>query len=73
MALNAGFTGEIVMALGGWKSGQIGRYYAAVADQTLGEPRRAQRAWEGEEREVGAPRATNFLIRNPTDRSLRRL
>jgi antitoxin FitA len=35
MALNAGFTGEIVMALGGWKSGQMMRRYAAVTDQTL--------------------------------------
>ena len=35
MALNAGFTGEIVMALGGWKSGRMMRRYAAVTDQTL--------------------------------------
>jgi antitoxin FitA len=35
MALNAGFTGEMVMALGGWKSGQMMRRYAAVTDQTL--------------------------------------
>jgi integrase len=37
MALNAGFTGEIVMALGGWKSGRMMRRYAAAAvtDQTL--------------------------------------
>ena len=35
MALNAGFTGEIVMALGGWKSGKMMRRYAAVTDQTL--------------------------------------
>jgi integrase len=35
MALNAGFTGEIVMALGGWKSGRMMCGYAAVTDQTL--------------------------------------
>ena len=35
MALNAGFTGEIVIALGGWKSGRLMRRYAAVTDQTL--------------------------------------
>ena len=35
MALNAGFTGEMVMALGGWKSRQMMRRYAAVTDQTL--------------------------------------
>ena len=32
MALNAGFKGEIVMALGGWKSGKMMRRYAAVTD-----------------------------------------
>ena len=32
MALNAGFTREIVMALGGWKSGRMIRRYAAVTD-----------------------------------------
>ena len=35
MALNRGFTREIVMALGGWKSGRMIRRYAAVTDQTL--------------------------------------
>ena len=35
MALNAGFTREIVMALGGWKSGRMMRRYAAVTDQIL--------------------------------------
>jgi integrase len=34
MALNAGFTREIVMALGGSKSGEMMRRYAAVTDQT---------------------------------------
>jgi hypothetical protein len=46
MALNAGFTGEIVMALGGWKSGQMMRRYAAVTDQTL---RAAAEAVSGQE------------------------
>ena len=32
MAHNAGFTGEIVMALDGWKSGQMMRRYAAVTN-----------------------------------------
>jgi hypothetical protein len=35
MALNADFTEEMVMALGGWKSRQMMRRYAAVTDQTL--------------------------------------
>src|SRR5215475_3744206 len=35
MALNAGFTAPIVMALGGWKSEKMMRRYAAVTDQTL--------------------------------------
>jgi integrase len=34
MALNAGFTWEIVMALGGWESGRIS-HYGAVTDQTI--------------------------------------
>lgn len=35
MALNAGFTAPIVMALGGWKTERMMRRYAAVTDQTL--------------------------------------
>jgi integrase len=35
MALNAGFTAPIVMALGGWKSERMMRRYAAVTDETL--------------------------------------
>src|SRR5205814_9693539 len=35
MALNAGFSGEIVMKLGGWKTAKMMRRYAAVTDQTL--------------------------------------
>jgi len=35
MALNSGFTGPIVMALGGWKTERMMRRYTAVTDQTL--------------------------------------
>ena len=35
MALNKGFTGPIVMALGGWKTEKMMRRYAAVTDATL--------------------------------------
>jgi integrase len=35
MALNAGFTAPIVMAVGGWKTEKMMRRYAAVTDQTL--------------------------------------
>ncbi len=35
MALNAGFTAPIVMALGGWKTERMMRRYAAVTDRTL--------------------------------------
>jgi len=35
MALNAGFSAPIVMALGGWKTERMMRRYAAVTDQTL--------------------------------------
>jgi integrase len=35
MALFAGFTAPIVMALGGWKSERMMRRYAAVTDETL--------------------------------------
>ena len=34
-ALNKGFTGPIVMTLGGWKTERMMRRYAAVTDQTL--------------------------------------
>ncbi len=35
MALNAGYTSPIVMALGGWKTERMMRRYAAVTDKTL--------------------------------------
>jgi integrase len=35
MALNRGFSGPIVMALGGWKTERMMRRYAAVTDATL--------------------------------------
>jgi integrase len=35
MALNAGFTAPIIMALGGWKTERMMRRYAAVTDATL--------------------------------------
>jgi hypothetical protein len=35
MALNAGFTAPIVMALGGWKTERMMRRYAPVTDRTL--------------------------------------
>jgi integrase len=35
VALNAGFTASIVMALGGWKTERMMRRYAAVTDKTL--------------------------------------
>jgi len=35
MALNAGFTAPIVMALGGWKTERMVRRYAAVTAKTL--------------------------------------
>jgi integrase len=47
MALNAGFTAPIVMALGGWKTERMMRRYAAVTDQTL---RAAAEAVSGGER-----------------------
>ncbi len=46
MALNAGFTAPIVMALGGRKTERMMRRYAAVTDQTL---RRAAEAVAGTE------------------------
>jgi len=48
MALNAGFTAPVVMALGGWKSEAMMRRYAAVTDQTL---RAAAEAVSGSEAE----------------------
>lgn len=35
MALNAGYSSPIVMALGGWKTERMMRRYAAVTDPTL--------------------------------------
>ena len=35
LALNAGFTASIMMALGGWKTKRMMRRYAAVTDRTL--------------------------------------
>jgi hypothetical protein len=62
MALNAGFTGEIVMALGGWKSGQMMRRYAAVTDQTL---RAAAEAQSGHESIPNRKRSGNRQVRPP--------
>jgi hypothetical protein len=62
MALNAGFTGEIVMALGGWKSGQMMRRYAAVTDQTL---RAAAEAVSGHELVTPRKRGDNRRERSP--------
>jgi antitoxin FitA len=59
VALNAGFTGEIVMALGGWKSGQMMRRYAAVTDQTL---RAAAEAVSGHEHVAPRKRRDNRPI-----------
>ena len=56
MALNAGFTREIVMTLGGWKSGRMIRRYAAVTDQTL---RAAAEAASGHESVVARRRGGN--------------
>lgn len=59
MALNKGFTGPIVQALGGWKTERMMRRYAAVTDATL---RQAAEAVSGVEqpapwqRGVAAPR-----------------
>ena len=63
MALNAGFTAPIVMALGGWKTERMMRRYAAVTDQTL---RAAAEAVSGAEageaaRVVGAGKGTRIL------------
>jgi (2Fe-2S) ferredoxin len=35
MALNAGFSALIVMALGGWNTGRMMRWYGAVTGQAL--------------------------------------
>lgn len=58
MALNAGFTAPIVMALGGWKTERMMRRYAAVTDQTL---RRAAVAISGNETEIRA--STDYVGR----------
>jgi integrase len=55
MALNAGFTAPIVMALGGWKSEKMMRRYAAITDQTL---RAAAEAVSGSEYTPTAPGRT---------------
>ena len=57
MALNAGFTAPIVMALGGWKTERMMRRYAAVTDQTL---RAAAEAVSGSE-----PMAADRVILAP--------
>jgi len=66
-ALNAGFSGEIVKALGGWKSGKMMRRYAAVTDQTL---RAAAEAVSGHEavpaRKRGGHRRWQPPTRRPT-------
>jgi hypothetical protein len=49
MALNAGFSAPIVMALGGWKTERMMRRYAAVTDKTLraaAEAVSGNRAWQ---------------------------
>lgn len=62
MALNVGFTREIVMALGGWKSGRMIRRYAAVTDQTL---RAAAEAVSGHESVVSRRRGGNRRSHQP--------
>jgi len=62
MALNAGFTGEIVMALGGWKSGKMMRRYAAVTGQTL---RAAAEAISGHEPVSARRRVSNRRSKPP--------
>jgi integrase len=53
MALNAGYSAPIVMALGGWKTERMMRRYAAVTDRTL---RAAAEAVSGAEQPLqGAP------------------
>ena len=56
MALNAGFTAPIVMALGGWRTERMMRRYAAVTDATL---RAAAEAVSGNGRSVRAPDGRN--------------
>ncbi len=58
MALNAGFTAPIVMALGGWKTERMMRRYAAVTDKTL---RAAAEAVSGNGGPVATPMATPQL------------
>jgi hypothetical protein len=66
MALNVGFTGEIVMALGGWKSGRMMRRYAAVTDQSL---RAAAEAVSGHESFPTRKRGGNRQLQPPRRRS----
>ncbi len=60
MALNAGFTAPIVMALGGWKTERMMRRYAAVTDKTL---RAAAEAVSGNGQWQQAPKPAPVLTR----------
>jgi len=53
-ALNAGFSGPIVQALGGWKSEKMMRRYAAVTDKTLRAAAEAVAGNVGEEKGANA-------------------
>ncbi len=57
MALNAGFTAPIVMALGGWKTEKMMRRYTAVTDNTLGAAAEAVSGRQTGPREVTAATA----------------
>lgn len=66
MALNAGFTAPIVMALGGWKTERVMRRYAAVTGRTL---RAAAEAVSGAEVSTPAPGPTLTPLRRAPGRS----
>ena len=66
MALNAGFTAPIVMALGGWKTEKMMRRYAAVTDQTLRAAAEAVSGGQTHPREkLSTPAAANLEGRVP--------
>jgi len=70
MALNAGFTAPVVMALGGWKTERMMRRYAAVTDKTL---RAAAEAVAGRtEEEVQRPAPERTAGRSDGGRGPRR-
>ena len=56
MVLNKGFTAPIVMALGGWKTERMMRWYAAVTDATLRATAEAVSSVEVHAREVSSLR-----------------